>query len=123
MQCEMCIENIHQNIACQGGECLGQAVAVKVAEAQNMASHVLRIALVLWPCKQGKATKLREVNNRQAEMAIPTKCRDSQLRFSPCGIPSTFGALPREHMSRDKSTETPRRECWCLAAPPTWTTD
>jgi hypothetical protein len=53
----------------------------------------------------------------------PTKCRDSQLRFSPCGIPSTFGALPREHMSRDKTTERPRRECWCLAAPHTWTTD
>jgi hypothetical protein len=40
-------------------------VAVKVAEVQNMARHVLRNALVLWlsgqhlnrPCKSGEATK------------------------------------------------------------------
>jgi hypothetical protein len=38
MECEMCTE---------GGEGLGKAVAVKVAEVQNMARHVLRIALVL----------------------------------------------------------------------------
>jgi hypothetical protein len=44
---------------------LGKAVAVKVAEVQNMAGHVLRIALVLWlsghhlnwPCNSGEATK------------------------------------------------------------------
>jgi predicted amino acid racemase len=29
-------------------EGLGKAAAVKVAEVQNMARHVLRIALVLW---------------------------------------------------------------------------
>jgi hypothetical protein len=44
---------------------LGKALAVKVAEVQNMARHVLRNALVLWlsgqhlnrPCKSGEATK------------------------------------------------------------------
>jgi hypothetical protein len=43
-------------------------VAVKVAEVQNMARHVLRIALVLGPGNEV---------NRQAEMVNPTKCRDS----------------------------------------------
>jgi hypothetical protein len=60
------------------------AVAVKVAEVQNMARHVLRIALVLWlsgqhlnrPCNSGEASRGDEVN-RQAEMANHTKCRDS----------------------------------------------
>jgi hypothetical protein len=49
----------------QGGEGLGKAVAVKVAEVQNMARLVLRIALVLWlsgqhlnrRCNSGEATK------------------------------------------------------------------
>jgi hypothetical protein len=49
----------------QRGEGLGKAVAVKVAEVQNMTRHVLRNALVLWlsgqhlnrPCKSGEATK------------------------------------------------------------------
>jgi hypothetical protein len=49
---------------CQGGEGLGKAVAVKVAEVQKMARHVLRNTLVLWlswqqlnqPCKSGEAT-------------------------------------------------------------------
>jgi hypothetical protein len=67
----------------QGGEGLGKALAVKVAEVQNMARHVLRIALVLWlsgqhlnrPCKSGKASRGDE-GNRQAEMANPTKCRN-----------------------------------------------
>jgi hypothetical protein len=44
---------------------LGKALAVKVAEVQNMARHVLRNALVLWlsgqhlnrPCKSDEATK------------------------------------------------------------------
>jgi hypothetical protein len=44
---------------------LGKALAVKVAEVQSMARHVLRNALVLWlsgqhlnrPCKSGEATK------------------------------------------------------------------
>jgi hypothetical protein len=44
---------------------LGKALAVKVAEVQNMARHVLRNALVLWlsgqhlnrPGKSGEATK------------------------------------------------------------------
>jgi hypothetical protein len=44
---------------------LGKAVAVKVAEVQNMARHVLRNALALWlsgqhlnrPCNSGEATK------------------------------------------------------------------
>jgi hypothetical protein len=53
MECEMCTENDKE------------AVAVKVAEVQNMARHVLRIALVLWlsgqhlnrPCNSGEATK------------------------------------------------------------------
>jgi hypothetical protein len=46
-------------------EGLGKAVAVKVAEVQNMARHVLRNALVLWlsrqrlsrPCNSGEATE------------------------------------------------------------------
>jgi hypothetical protein len=38
MECKICTE---------GGEGLGKAVAAKVAEVQNMARHVLRIALVL----------------------------------------------------------------------------
>jgi hypothetical protein len=40
MECEMCTENDKEG--------LGKAVAVKVAEVQNMARHVLRNALVLW---------------------------------------------------------------------------
>jgi hypothetical protein len=48
-----------------GGQGLGKAVALKVAEGQNMARHVLRIALVLWlsgqhsngPCNSGEPTK------------------------------------------------------------------
>jgi hypothetical protein len=56
MECEMCTEN---------DEGLGTAVAVKVAEVQNTARHVLRIALVLWlsgqhsnrMCNSGDATK------------------------------------------------------------------
>jgi hypothetical protein len=39
MECEMCTENDMEG--------LGKAVAVKVAEVQNMARHVLRNALVL----------------------------------------------------------------------------
>jgi nitrogen fixation protein FixH len=58
MECEMCTENDKE-------ERLGKAVAVKVAEVQNMARHVLRNALVLWlsgqhlnrSCKSGEATK------------------------------------------------------------------
>jgi hypothetical protein len=42
MECEMCTENDKQGR-------LGKAVAVRVAEVQNMARHVLRIALVLLP--------------------------------------------------------------------------
>jgi hypothetical protein len=46
-------------------EGLGKAVAVKVEEVQNMARHVLMIALLLWlsghhlnkPCNSGEATK------------------------------------------------------------------
>jgi hypothetical protein len=49
-----------------------------------MARHVLRNALVLLlsgqhlnrPCKSGEASRGDE-GNRQAEMANPTKCRDS----------------------------------------------
>jgi hypothetical protein len=60
MECEMCTENERR-------EGLGKEVAVKVAEVQNMARHVLRNALVLWlsgqhlnrPCKSGEATKAR----------------------------------------------------------------
>jgi hypothetical protein len=51
MECEMCTEDDKEG--------LGKAVAVKVAEVQSMARHVLRIALVQWlsgqhlnrPCK------------------------------------------------------------------------
>jgi hypothetical protein len=63
-------ENCGQNevIAAQRSvypEGLGKAVAVKVAEVQNMARHVLRNALVLWlsgqhlnrPFNSGEATK------------------------------------------------------------------
>jgi hypothetical protein len=72
MECEMCTENDKE------GRGWKSALAVKVAEVQNMARHVLRNALVLWlsgqhlnrPCKSGEATKLRE-GNRQAEMANP----------------------------------------------------
>jgi hypothetical protein len=57
MECEMCTENDKEG--------RGKALAVKVAEVQNMARHVLRKALVLWlsgqhlnrPCKSGEATK------------------------------------------------------------------
>jgi hypothetical protein len=57
MECEMCTENDKER--------LGEAVAVKVAEVQNMARHVLRNALVLRlsgqhlnrPCNSGEATK------------------------------------------------------------------
>jgi hypothetical protein len=57
MECEMCTEN--------DTEGLGKALAVKVAEVQNMARHVLRIALVLWLsgqhlnrlCNSGEAAK------------------------------------------------------------------
>jgi hypothetical protein len=49
----------------RGGKGLGKAVAVKVAEVQNMARHVLRIALALClsgqhlnrPCSSGEATQ------------------------------------------------------------------
>jgi hypothetical protein len=59
MECEMCTEKR------QGGKGLGKAVAVKVAEVQNIARHVLRNATVLWlsgqhsnrPCNSGEATK------------------------------------------------------------------
>jgi hypothetical protein len=43
MKCDMCTENDKR------GEWLGKTVAVKVAEVQNMARHVLRIALVVTP--------------------------------------------------------------------------
>jgi hypothetical protein len=54
-------------------------VAVKVAEVQNMARHVLKNALVLWlsgqhlnrPVQLGRGDE----GIRQAEMANPTKCR------------------------------------------------
>jgi hypothetical protein len=42
MKCEMCTENDKE-----GSGWVRTAVAVKVAEVQNMATHVLRIAPVL----------------------------------------------------------------------------
>jgi hypothetical protein len=64
----------------QGGEWLGKAVAKKVAEVQNMARHVLRIA----PCCAYRAVLESAVQlgrgdeaNRQAETANLTKFRDS----------------------------------------------
>jgi hypothetical protein len=65
-ECETCTEN-----GKEGG--LGKAVVVKV---QNMARHVQMIALVLWLSRQHLNRRGDEVN-RQAEMANPTKCRDS----------------------------------------------
>jgi hypothetical protein len=58
-ECETSSENGKEG----GG--LGKAVAVKVAEVQNMARHVQMIALVLWlsrqhlnrPYNSGEATK------------------------------------------------------------------
>jgi hypothetical protein len=52
---------------------------VKVAEVQNMARHVLRIALVLWlRAALELAVQLERGDevNRQAKMANLTKCRD-----------------------------------------------
>jgi hypothetical protein len=59
-------------------EGLGTTVAVKVAEVQNMARHILRLAgqhLI------GRATRAGDEVNREAEMANPTKCRDSLIVF------------------------------------------
>jgi glycine/D-amino acid oxidase-like deaminating enzyme len=66
-------------------EALGKAVAVKVAEVQNLARHVLRIALVLWLSAELRAAPESAVQpgrgdegklvNRQAEMIDPAKCR------------------------------------------------
>jgi hypothetical protein len=39
---------VHRKWQLEGGEGLGKAVVIKVAEVQNMARHVLRNALVLW---------------------------------------------------------------------------
>jgi hypothetical protein len=57
----------------QGGEGLGKAVAVKVAEGQNMARHVLRNALVLWLSGRhsGRATRTSRRRQHEAEMANP----------------------------------------------------
>jgi hypothetical protein len=58
-------------------------VAVKVAEVQNMARHVLRNVLVLHAVAVRAALESAvqvgrgDEGNRQAEMANPTKCRDS----------------------------------------------
>jgi hypothetical protein len=64
---------------------VGKAVAVKVAEVQNMARHVLRNALVLWlsgqlqhlnrPCKSGEATKAT------GKQKLPT-LRNVGIRYS-----------------------------------------
>jgi hypothetical protein len=62
MECEMCTENDKEG---RGWERPCTAVAVSVAEVQNMAKHVMKIALVLWlsgqhsnrPCNSGEATK------------------------------------------------------------------
>jgi hypothetical protein len=62
---------------------LGKALAVKVAEVQNMARHVLRNALVLWlsgqhlnrPCKSGEAT------NATGKQKWPT-LRNVGIRYS-----------------------------------------
>jgi hypothetical protein len=57
---------------------LGKALAVKVAEVQNMARHVLRAALES-AVQVGRGNE----GNRHAEMANPTKCRDSLQPLSP----------------------------------------
>jgi hypothetical protein len=63
-------------------EWLGKAVAVNVAEVQNIVNHVLRIKLVLQLSGQhlNRPFNLGEVN-RQSEMAKLTKSRDS---LQPC---------------------------------------
>jgi hypothetical protein len=75
MECEMCTEG-------QGGEELGKAVAVKVAEVHNMARHVLtkdRTGAVALTAALESAMQLEQGDkvNRHAEMANPTKSRDS----------------------------------------------
>jgi hypothetical protein len=96
----VCLHSNRQDQASCPKECtppegLGKAVAVKVAEVQNMARHVLRNALVLWlsgqhlnrPCKSGEATKatgkqkwptLRNVGIRYSARAWP--CRGLRLQ-------------------------------------------
>jgi hypothetical protein len=76
-------------------------VAVKVAEVQNMARHVLRNALVLWlsgqhlnqPCKSGEATKatgkqkwptLRNVGIRYSLAAGPCQLNGTACAFTAC---------------------------------------
>jgi hypothetical protein len=66
---------------------MGKTVAVKVAEVQNMARHVLRIALVLWTHVALRAALESAVQlgrgdevNRQAEIANPTRCRVDSLQ-------------------------------------------
>jgi hypothetical protein len=80
-------------------------VAVKVAEVQNMARHVLRNALVLWLSGRG------DEGNRQAETTKPTKCRDSlqvRNRFGP-GYPSRHNpVVAGPHRSRPGEGEASR---------------
>jgi hypothetical protein len=77
---------------------VGKAVAVKVAEVQSIARHVLiiRNALVLWLSRQhlnAVQVERGDEGNRQAEMANPTKCRDSlQWYHGPDSVaPSMHG--------------------------------
>jgi hypothetical protein len=95
---------------------LGKALAVKVAEVQNMARHVLRKALVLWlsgqhlnrPCKSGEATKatgkqkwptLRNVGIRYS----PRERRDASrgLARSGHGPESSYASFRHKQTCRD----------------------
>jgi hypothetical protein len=63
-------------------------VAVKVAEVQNMARHVLRNALVLWlsgqhlnwPCKSSEATKATDKQKWPTLRNVGIRYRYSALR-------------------------------------------
>jgi hypothetical protein len=65
MECEMCTEKR------QGGKGLGKAVAVKIAEVQNIARHVLRNGAVALRAALESAVQLGrgDEGDRQAEMA------------------------------------------------------
>jgi hypothetical protein len=92
-------------------------VAVKVAEVQNMARHVLRNALVLWlsgqhlnrPCKSGEATKV------PGKQKWPT-LRNVGIRYSRPGhawrVVSSFpSALPWQ---RNTASGFVQEHAWCM---------